>query len=146
MFGPRKRIRHVAAHVLLVWLFALGVGIVNACVLEPDLRHGLAASAPDGHGHAVPLDSHEGHVAGVHDHSAPQGGKLPCVKFCDEPSFGAQTVKQQIDPFSSVSPGPVPSGSMVVEQVPVAVRPQATDPTRWRPAIPISIAFLRLTL
>ena len=146
MLGSRRRIRHVAAQVLLVWLFALGVGIVNACVLEPELREGIASAALSGHDHATTHESHDGHGFGVHGHPAPHGDKSPCVKFCDEPSVGAQTVKQQVDPFNAVWLGPVPSDSIAIEHAPALAGSLAIDPIRWRPAIPISIAFLRLTL
>jgi hypothetical protein len=45
MFACPKRIRQMAARVLLVWLAVLATSIVNACVVAPHLH---AASA-DGH-------------------------------------------------------------------------------------------------
>ena len=45
MFGQRRRLRHLAAQVLLMWLFALGASIVNACALEPELRHAVTAAS-----------------------------------------------------------------------------------------------------
>jgi hypothetical protein len=146
MLCSRRQIRHVAARVLLILLFALGVGIVNACVLEPELRDGIATAAHSGHDHTSSNESHDGHGNGVLGDSAPHGDKSPCGKFCDETSVGAQNSKQQIDPFNAVSLGPVQSESIAVEQASAIVGPLATDPIRWRQAIPISIAFLRLTL
>ena len=34
MFTRPQRLRRFAVHVLLVWLCALGTGIVNACVVQ----------------------------------------------------------------------------------------------------------------
>ena len=64
MFRRRQDIRCVAARVLLVWLFALGVGIVNAFVLKPGLEHGAAAAAHGGHDHATLPGSHDVHAPG----------------------------------------------------------------------------------
>ena len=139
MFGPRKRIRRVAAQVLLVWLFAFGAGIVNACLLEPV---SLQASASVAH---APV-SHDEHGQNGQRHQSPQDVKSPCIKFCDEATVGAQPVKQQVDPFTAVWLGPLPSGSIVVGHTPTAVGSRAIDSIRWRVAISVPIAFLRLTL
>lgn len=148
MHGPRKRIRRAAAQVLLVWLFALGAGIVNACVLEPESSQGGAFVAHVGHDQAKAHDSHLGHDQAVHEHQSSHDSKSPCIKFCDEASVGGQPVNQQVDPFSTVWPGPIPmpSDSIVVQYTPTLVGPMAIDSIRWRPAIPIAITFLRLTL
>jgi hypothetical protein len=124
----------------------LGAGIVNACVLEPEPSQGSVSLVHVGHDQAKAHDSHDGHDHGGHKHQSPHDAKSPCVKFCDEASVGAQPVKQQVDPFSAVWLGPIPSGSMDVKYTPTLVGPIAIDSIRWRPAIPIAIAFLRLTL
>jgi hypothetical protein len=146
MFGQRHRLRHIAAQVLLVWLFALAAGIVNACVLEPELRHGIASAVHDGHDAAAANKLQDAHAPGGHDHRLPHGNEAPCAKFCDEPSAGAQTFKQQIDPFNAVWLAPAPVSSLSIDATTPVVGAFAADHELWRPAVPIPIAFLRLTL
>jgi hypothetical protein len=146
MFGRRQDIRRFAARVLLGWLFALGVGVVDACVLDPGLGHGTSGATHGGHAPATPIGHDAGHALVAHDHAPPQGNKASCVKFCDEPTTTSQNVKQQVDPFNAIFLAPSPS--IFVELKPatgLGQRPFA-EPGRWRPAIPIVIAYLRLAL
>lgn len=146
MPGRRKQIRRIAAHMLLVWLFALGVGIVNACVLGPELVRSVTSAALDAHGAGAAHESHGGHASGTHGHPSPHDGTAPCAKFCDQLSVGAQADRQQLDPFNAAWLGPIPSGSIAIGAAALVLSAQSIDPIRWRPAIPIAIAFLRLTL
>jgi len=132
MFGQRKRLSRLAAHVLLVWLFALTMGIVNACVLEPETHHGAAAVT---------------HHASAHTHhGSAHADKAICIKFCDEPSMGAQILKQQFDPFDGTWLVPAPAGLPVISTTVHVADAFHAAHELWRPAIPIPIAFLRLTL
>ena len=145
MFGQRRRLRHVAAQVLLMWLFALGASIANACALEPELRHAATAASHDQH-HAGPGSHHHDSHAGGHDHPSPHADKAPCAKFCDEPSAGAQTLKQQVDPSHEVWLACPPVNSLILDATPTLASSIAAHHELWRPAVPIPIAFLRLTL
>jgi hypothetical protein len=136
MFGQRKRLRRLAAHVLLGWLFALTMGIVNACVLEPETRHDAAAVTQ--HHHDASAHTH---------HGSAHADKAICIKFCDEPSMGAQVLKQQqFDPFDGAwlvaAPAALPTISTMCNGAGAFYAAHGW----WRPAIPIPIAFLRLTL
>jgi hypothetical protein len=69
---PRRRLQHTLWVMLVAWLFALGMGVVNACV--------VATPAVDGHrvaAHASSVD-HHGHGDAT--------GKTSCLKFCDDES------------------------------------------------------------
>ena len=144
MFGQRQRLRRIAAQVLLVWSFMLTAGIVNACVLASEPGHGIATAAHDGHTAAA---THDAHAAGGHDHpSSPQGGKTACAKACNEASTGAQTLKQKIDPFTVIWLAPAPADSLFIVATASAVGTSVAGRDPGPPAIPIRIAFLRLTL
>ena len=139
----RKRIRHMAAQALLVWLFALGLGVANACLLEAGPLDGNAVGAQNGHQH----DHSPAHSPQADDkHSPSHGGKSPCSKFCDEPSVGAQNIKHPLNPLDVVALGPIPSVSNRVQHNPPHDGLKPVDAFRWRTAIPVSITFLRLTL
>jgi hypothetical protein len=146
MFHRRQDIRRVAARVLLVWLFALGVGIVNACALEPGVAYGTSTATHDGPEHGTATGSHHDHAPGAHDHAPPHGSKAPCVKFCDEPTTTSQTTKQQVDPFDTIFLAPLPSIGVALKPATQLAQLPAVEPDRWRPGIPILIAYLRLAL
>lgn len=144
MFRRPQRLRHLTAQVLLMWLFALSAGFVNACVLE---ARSPVGGVPGGevvaHAHATSLPDAD---PCAHGETAPDPGKAPCVKFCDEPAAGAQVLKTQFDP-SSTAWAAIASFSMpTVETPPAAVHEPGVDHEPWPAAIPIPIAFLRLAL
>ena len=129
-----------------MWLLALGAGIVNACVLEPELRHPAITASHAQHDAESRSHHHDSHQSGGHDHPSPHAGNAPCAKFCDEPSTGAQTPKHQIDPFDAVWLAAPPANSPTLDVTTPLASSFAAHQELWRPAIPIPIAFLRLTL
>lgn len=144
MFGRPKRLRRLAAQVLLMWLFALSAGFVNACVLEARLPVvGSASVQVPGHAHAAPLPDAD---PCAHGDSSPEPGKAPCVKFCDEPAAGAQVLKTQFDPSSAAWAALASFSTPTIDAAPPAISAQGADHEAWRPAVPIPIAFLRLVL
>ena len=80
-FSDTRRNRKTALIMLLLWLFAVSSGIVNACVLEP---HGTAATV----GHAETLAGHNGTL---------DASMAPCLKVCDEGSQVLITLKAFFD-------------------------------------------------
>ncbi|HEP9100167.1 TPA: hypothetical protein VDV07_000195 [Pseudomonas aeruginosa] len=106
-----RRIRAIAWMVLGVWLFALGAGMANACLLESPQQHPHAAGQQHGHGHA-----HHGEHEGSHDPS-----KAPCLKLCGETS---QTTIQKTPTFAFDLVG-LPSPSFGDEELTTAQALQA---------------------
>ena len=147
MFGQPHRLRRIAAQWLCAWLLLLAVGIVNACVLVPGVRHGRAAAAQHEQvGAAAHAVMSQGHAAGMHDHGSPHRDMTACAKACNQASTGAQTVKPQIDPFTAIWLAPAPADSPVIEAAPRVASGSVAGHPPWRPAIPIRIAFLHLSL
>ena len=147
MFSRPQRLRRLAFQVLLVWLFALGTGIVNACVVQVQVREAS---------HAVPHDHEEMQAAldeiqvaaalpDSHEHET-DNTQPPCKRLCDGPTAAPQTEKQPSNPLSGfwLAPAPLPAISFQPSIPSDAVAPSTH--VRWRKAIPISIAFLRLAL
>lgn len=147
MFSRPQRLRRLALQVLLVWLFALGAGIVNACVVQVQLRDAAHAMPHDHQDMGAALD--EGPVVAA-DHSSHEyqadSSQPPCKRLCDGPSAAPQTEKQPSNPLSGfwLAPAPLPSFSFQPSIPPSRLVPSTH--VRWRKAIPISIAFLRLAL
>ena len=147
MFGQRRRLRLIAAHMLLVWFFALASGVANACIVEPELRNAALSGSHDHSGNSqAHQHSHSGGSIGQEDPSQ-HSDNAPCVKFCEQESIGTPPVKQQVDPASAVPLAPPPSAALTVQMV-----LERAGAFRVEPAfllygrIPIPIAFLRLTL
>ena len=154
MFTHPQSLRRFAVHVLLVWLFALGCGVVNACVVQLHMQQPAPVAAqPALHDHqqvaAAPADE-SADCATVHGHQ-PTGDQADrthpaCERLCDAPSVAPQPEKQQSNLLSGfwLAPAPVPSFDFQSSIEPVRIAP--SDNARWRRAIPVSIAFLRLAL
>ncbi len=106
-FSDIRRKRSTPLVMLLLWLFAVSSGIVNACVLDP---HGtdahLAGVQPSDHattampGHAETGADHEGHQ---------DSSKAPCTKVCDD---GSQTLIKQQPSFDVTDRGPALTDSI----------------------------------
>ena len=69
-FSNNQHKRNTVIVMLLLWLFAVSSGIVNACVLEP---HGTAAMV----GHTETRVGHDGTL---------DASRAPCLKACDDSS------------------------------------------------------------
>ena len=153
MFTRPQRLRRFAVHVLLVWLFALGTGIVNACVVQLHMQQpAQVAVQPALHDNqqVAALDDEEADCATLHAHHQ-QGdqadpSRLPCERLCDAPSVAPQPEKQQSTLLSGfwLAPAPVPSFDFQSSVEPAGIAP--SEDARWRRTIPIAIAFLRLAL
>lgn len=139
----RARLRRFAACVLLLWLFGLASGVVNACVVASGLRHAAHAAAVEAaHDHA----SHGADAAAAqHDHDG-HDEQPPCERLCDEPAAPAQADKQQGSPLSGfwLAAAPLASLPQWPDMARSAALPRAAPAARA--AIPIPIAYLRLAL
>lgn len=146
VFGQRKRLRRLAAQVLLAWLFALTSSVVNACVIEPDLRHEAVSSLQSSHG-AAPSPGHlHTEQAPGHAHPDSHADKAPCAKFCDDESTSVPTIRQLVNPLGTVWLAPPPNAGLPVQSALESVGAFRVERGSQRARIPILFAFLRLTL
>lgn len=118
--------RNTAFVVLLVWLFALGSGVANACLLQER----------ETHSHAVA-------VAGHDDDSHP--ASAPCQKVCSE---GSQTPVTADLKVTQADCGPAPLVAVLwTPATPVVLATVSTDaipPVGVGP--PIRVRYSRLIL
>jgi hypothetical protein len=136
MFRHRRPLRRWAARVLLLWLFGIGVGIANACVVPgPAMAVGPVAGAVE-----VVCPHHDG--AG----SQPADDHGNCRQFCDQERVSIRPLKTGLDDVQLHALA-LPA-SVVVLHVPAPAPVSRWVPSREGAAAPppISIAFLRLTL
>ncbi|MBE0546782.1 MAG: hypothetical protein IH627_03795 [Rubrivivax sp.] len=155
VFRYRQRLRRWAAHVLLVWLFGVGVGVANACLAPtvvglPEVGSGSAAGIQASHhqGAAVPKALH--HAAGPNqnvdapDHREPAAGSN-CQDFCAKATVSMPPLKSALDDVQACAlPPHAMSTALAVPALPW-VQPWVPRRDGVR-ALPIPIAFLRLAL
>lgn len=148
MFAPTVRVRRLAARVLLVWLFALATGIVNACVVAPGVhsmktgRTGAMAvtSMPD------LVDQHAGGCPDCPDEGTTTQPLGPCGKFCADEASGAPTAKLAFDPWPALGIAMVPTMGLSVAEPGHRPADRAEGPPARAADLPVPIAYLRLTL
>lgn len=136
----RTQLRRLAAYVLLVWLFGLGSGIVNACVVKSQLRDVAQVTLHSGHDHAA-MDS----SAAGHDPDS-EHAKPPCERLCDGPPAAPQADHQPANPLSGLWLAAAPLPFSQFQTLANLSESRTGTAVRARAGIPISIAFLRLTL
>ena len=133
----RRSLRHATRIILAVWLFALGAGVANACLLsEPD--HG-------GHDSSTVSPHHES-VAQGHHRAQSDPVDAGCLRFCDEAPLAITKVDQPLADGSSGWVGVLSRAAAPTMATPTAVqlRIHATRPPHM--ASPIAARPHRLTL
>lgn len=139
----RARLRRFAACVLLLWLFGLASGVVNACVVASGLRHAAHAAAVEAAwDHAAHGAAAAGAQSGHEDHDE----QPPCERLCDEPVAPAQADKQQSSPLTGFWLAATPLATPPQWQADTRRAPLPRTEPASRTAIPIPIAYLRLAL
>lgn len=128
---PRHCLRRLVWATLVAWLFALSVGVLNACVLTPRVS--------DGHGLVAGGDS----SIAQHGHDD-ANAKTSCLKFCaDESSALSKTQGSAPDlgvPLLLV----LSAWQPIVPVIAIGTRRLFDSPMPHGP--PLVIRFLRLTL
>jgi hypothetical protein len=141
MFHHRSSIRRVAVHLLLLWVFALGVGVVHACGLaSKDASDGTVGKI----GPPVAVH-HHADVAADGEDAMHQSGKATCLKFCDDAKAVSTLPDTSGDPSAA---GLAPLWPVLrADATPgVALITAQARGLRDRPPLPISIEYLRLAL
>jgi hypothetical protein len=142
----RSHVRRLAAYVLLLWLFGLASGIVNACVLGSGSRHAVHAGAVAVHVHhaGMAMDDTDGHAG--HDHPA-DNGKPACERLCDAPVAARAADNELASALAGFWLAPAPLSTTAFQPVEPGDQGALPDVApRPRQAVPLPIAFLRLTL
>jgi hypothetical protein len=146
-FANRRVSRNTAFAMLLVWLFALGSGVANACLLEA--HRNRANGSPVAHSHQAGK-GHEGrpaaHAGAIETHDAGSGASKPhCLKVCDDSSTSLvkhQPVFDQTDvaqaPFIALAwAAAIPADARLI---------RAGHSRHPEPGPPIRVLFSRLAL
>ena len=135
MFNDRRRLRRWAAQVLLVWLFGLAMGVVNACALSEPVHHRPDSAATAG--------------SQTHHHGDEQGdpAKDNCLDFCDQSSIGAPQLKIVGDGYVALGIArPTPDTISLSSPAESTVGRLVVDSPHLPGGPPPRIAFQRLAL
>lgn len=134
--------RLFASAMLVFWVFALGVGWANACLLQDRTTHLEASTVATVEAPAVS----SGHVGGLTSHAQdPTPGQSPCLKVCDD---GSQSpVKWQsgieLPDMAMLPPFAMPwSASVAALDAPQSVRLER----QARAEMPLRTRYVRLAL
>lgn len=149
----RRRLRRTVWATLVVWLFGLTAGVVNACVLtaKPAERAALYADlsvhdpregSPAGADHGSRHDQ-EGAFVAHHGH-AQDSGNVSCLKFCDDESSAIIKVKLPSVDLGSGHPAVVEPWNAIASAGGSGLRQSLERPGSRGP--PLVIRFLHLTL
>lgn len=133
----RRALRHATWTILAVWLFALGAGVANACLL----------SIPSENSHSsAPVEQQDLPAAHTQQPEQPDPGVAGCLKFCDESLLAVTKMDQPIADGSPETVGVAyrawapPVASAIAVQLSVNTRRPA------HVALPIVARPHRLTL
>lgn len=147
-----KSLRHTVRVTLVAWLFALGAGVVNACMLTPQGPAGVGvdvASPLRSVAHAevpnrsrVVANGEHGELPAQHG-PRHDSGKDSCLKFCDDESSALSKGKSStLDPGVALLAG-VARWNPIVPKTPLGERLSLRQPPAQGPSL--VIRFLRLT-
>lgn len=137
MHLSRRSLRHITRMILLMWLFALGAGVANACLLNTS-NHGGQPS--------FSVASPGTPVAHAHQNEAPNPGSAGCLKFCDEPKLAIKKLEQSISDGDAGMVGALPRAPVLAVASPTAFRLPVLSHRPAPPALPIAARPHRLTL
>lgn len=120
-FADTRTKRNTVFAMLLVWVFALASGVVNACLLETPEHHATAVKRSAATTIQAPAESvsHLDAPAGHHDDA--DSTKESCLKVCDD---GTHALPKAYSGVEHTDPGPPPlvttlwTGSMPVVSAP----------------------------
>lgn len=137
MHLSRRSLRHITTMMLVMWLFALGAGVANACLLNTP-NHSSQSS--------FSLASPGTPVAHAHQNEAPNPGTAGCLKFCDEPRLAIKKLNQPLNDGGGEMFATVPQAPVLTVALAVPVRLPVLSLRPAHLALPIATRPHRLTL
>lgn len=144
-FSNTRAKRNTASVVLLVWLFALASSVANACFMETDEPHSMAAKNAAATTSQAPAEllAQLGNDAGHHDDS--DGTKESCLKVCDDRTHALPKAYSGVD---HTDPGPAPLIATLWTGSPnvVSAPPRLDDLAIPAVGPPFRVRYSRLTL
>lgn len=132
----RRSLQHITRMILAVWLFALGAGVANACLL----------STNDSSLTSFSVAATSTHTAHAHQKEQPDPGAAGCLKFCDEPTLAIKKLDKPISDGDAGMAGALNRPLAPVLASASTVRPLVVNHRPAHLAPPMSARPHRLTL
>ena len=143
-----KAKRSTVFAMLLLWLFALTSGVVNACILEVGRAQNHHGALELAHATTVATEGSDEHVGSTDDHDADEvSSKASCLKVCDDSSQAlAKLTSGIVDPAELGLAPLLVTVAWTTTALVAAGLDRVADFPPPRPREPISIRLLRLAL
>lgn len=146
VFSTAHRKRTTAFVVLLLWMFSVAAGIVNACVLDGPYAAAGHVGEASARATGTPswVTSHSGAILGLGVDS--DRSEAPCLKVCENSSQALPKLQSGIghDVLAQMPPPPPVSWSVAAQVVLTADWVDRMPPATR--AVPIRIRLARLAL
>jgi hypothetical protein len=145
-FSNHRTKRNTIFMAMLVWVFALASGMVNACLLEAPGKHAhTGASYSSGAHHAHSNEALAGDSIAVDHDNGANASKESCLKACDDGLNAQIKLQAGVDP---TDPGLAPFVVFAWNAVtPIASAPSRLDDLQIRVVgPPFRLRYSRLTL
>jgi hypothetical protein len=137
MHLSRRSLRHITTMMLVMWLFALGAGVANACLLNAP-NHSSQSS--------FSVATSGTPVVHAHQKEAPNPGTAGCLKFCDEPRLAIKKLNQPLSDGGGEMFATVPQAPVLTVALAAPVRLPVLSHRPAHLALPIATRPHRLTL
>lgn len=137
MHLPRRSLRHITRMILVLWLFALGAGVANACLLNTPNHGGQTSFSVVNPGTTV---------AHAHQKETSDSGSAGCLKFCDEPRLAIKKLNPSLGDGGGEMWGTLPLAPVLTVASTPSVRLPVLSHRPAHLALPIAAHPHRLTL
>lgn len=137
MHLSRRTMRHTTWTILVVWFFAWGAGVANACLLNPP-NDGIQSS--------FSAAKHGPPVVHAHQKQPPDSSTAGCLKFCDEPRLAITKSDHPTGDGGASVVGTLPRAPVLTVASANATRFAVTSHRPAHMALPIAARPHRLTL
>jgi len=137
MHLSRRSMRHITWMFLAVWLFALGAGVANACLLNTPTEISESSFSAANHGAPVVL---------AHQKKQSDSSTAGCLKFCDEPRLVITKLDHPISDGSALMLGALTRALAPAAASAAAVQLRGLSHPPAHMASPIAARPHRLTL
>jgi hypothetical protein len=132
-----RSMRHITWMILMVWIFAWGAGVANACLLSTPTESAQSSLSAVHHG---------GSIVHGHQKKPSDSGTAGCLKFCDEPRLVITKLDQTMGDGGAVMLDTLNRAMAPGAASAAAIQPRVLSHPPAHMALPIAARPHRLTI